>query len=171
MHVVVAHAGGLRTSYSYLTAASVRRGDAVRAGDVLGTSGGTGVNHDGQVLHFGLRSGDEYLDPMLLFGAVDLARVVHLAPTAAPFGYTVAQERRGLLAGLRDFGAGVVDAAAGAGGAVADLAPDVDAITAALDPGRRPRARDGRPLRGADPASARRLPADRRRTRPRSARA
>ena len=73
VHVVVAHAGGLRTSYSYLTAASVRRGDAVRAGDVLGTSGGTGVNHDGQVLHFGLRSGDEYLDPMLLFGAVDLA--------------------------------------------------------------------------------------------------
>jgi hypothetical protein len=134
VHVVVAHAGRLRTSYSYLTAASVRRGDAVRTGAVLGTSGGTGVNHDGQVLHFGLRSGDEYLDPMLLFGAVDLARVVHLAPTAAPFGYTVAEERRGLLAGLHDFGAGVVDAAAGVGGAVADLTPDVDAITAALTP-------------------------------------
>ena len=29
VHVVVAHAGGLRTSYSFLAAASVRRGDAV----------------------------------------------------------------------------------------------------------------------------------------------
>src|SRR4051812_45473927 len=39
-HVVVLHADGLRTSYSFLASASVRRGATVRAGDVVGTAGG-----------------------------------------------------------------------------------------------------------------------------------
>jgi hypothetical protein len=110
LHVVVAHAGGLRTSYSFLASVSVRRGQRVRAGEVVGTSGGTGHNHDGSVVHLGLRSGSEYIDPMLLFGDVDLASVVHLAPTQEPFGFSAAQERSGLLAGLRDGIGGVAGA-------------------------------------------------------------
>ncbi len=124
LHVVVAHAGGFRTSYSFLATVTVHRDEHVAAGQVLGTTGGSGPNHATGVVHFGLRSGDEYIDPMLLFGAVDLTEVVHLAPTAEPFGGTVAQERHGLLEGLVD---GVGDgaaalgrAAATGGGAVAD---------------------------------------------------
>ena len=100
VHVVVAHVGGLRTSYSFLRAASVHRGQTVARGAVVGVAGGTGDNHDGSVLHFGLRVGDRYVDPLLLFRPPDLTKVVHLAPTRDPVVDTVAGERRGVLAGL-----------------------------------------------------------------------
>jgi murein DD-endopeptidase MepM/ murein hydrolase activator NlpD len=79
-HVVIRHAGNLRTSYSFLATIRVREGDLVRAGDVVGTTGGVGEQHDGKVVHLGLRVGDTYVDPMQLFNGVDLAARVHLAP-------------------------------------------------------------------------------------------
>ena len=82
-HVVIRHAGNLRTSYSFLATIRVRAGDTVQPGDVLGTTGGRGEQHDGTVLHFGLRIGDTYVDPMQLFAGVDLAARVHLAPLDA----------------------------------------------------------------------------------------
>jgi len=100
-HVVIAHAGNLRTSYSFLASIAVRRGATVHAGEVVGTTGGTGEGHDGRVLHVGLRSGDTYLDPMTLFGPPDLTAIVHLAPTSVPpHPARAAGERRSLLAGL-----------------------------------------------------------------------
>ena len=68
-HIVIRHANGWRTTYSFV--ASMR---------VIGTTGGRGPNHDGTVLHLGLRIGDTYVDPMQLFDARDLADRVHLAP-------------------------------------------------------------------------------------------
>lgn len=100
-HVVIAHAGNLRTSYSFLASVSVRRGDDVVVGDVIGTAGGTGDGHDGSVVHLGLRSNDTYLDPMVLFQPIDLAEIVHLAPTSEPPRPQPSRnERRGLLDGL-----------------------------------------------------------------------
>lgn len=113
LHVVVAHAGNLRTSYSFLATIAVRRGERVASDDVVGTTGGLGNGHDGSVLHFGLRSGDTYIDPMLLLRPVDLATVVHLAPTTIPpRPASGSNERRGLVAGFVH-GAGVVLHAAG----------------------------------------------------------
>ncbi|GIU89447.1 MAG: hypothetical protein KatS3mg010_0546 [Acidimicrobiia bacterium] len=63
-------------------------------------------------MHFGLRVGDTYVDPMLLFSPVDLAEVVALAPTVAPYGYTAAAERRSILAGIVGGAIGAFDAAA-----------------------------------------------------------
>ena len=83
-HVVIRHAGNLRTSYSFLATIRVRAGDTVRAGDVVGTTGGQGEQHDGTVLHFGLRIGDTYVDPIQLFMGVDLPARVHLAPLDHP---------------------------------------------------------------------------------------
>jgi hypothetical protein len=101
LHVVVAHAGNLRTSYSFLETLAVRRGERVVSGALVGTAGGTGAAHDGTVLHFGLRSGDTYIDPMVLLAPVDLATVVHLAPTTIPpRPASGSSERRGLVAGL-----------------------------------------------------------------------
>ncbi|CAN5414827.1 hypothetical protein BH18ACT1_BH18ACT1_17690 [soil metagenome] len=61
LHVVVLHADGLRTSYSFLAEVQARRGDRVEQGTVLGSAGAA--------LHFGVRVGDRYLDPLGLFGA------------------------------------------------------------------------------------------------------
>jgi murein DD-endopeptidase MepM/ murein hydrolase activator NlpD len=103
-HVVVRHAGGLRTSYSFLAGVQVRVGEAVAEGEVLGTTGGRGENHDGDVLHLGLRVGETYVDPMQLFASPDLEAVVHLAPIAAESGPPVARlgaEARDLTRALR----------------------------------------------------------------------
>ncbi len=80
--VVVLHRDWRRTTYAFLRTAVVHRGDRVGAGGLIGATGGTGENHDGHVLHFGLRDGSKYVDPMQLFAPVDLPEVVHLAPLA-----------------------------------------------------------------------------------------
>ena len=59
-HVVILHDDGIRTSYSFLDSIAVRRGQHVRAGDVVGLSAET--------FHFGARAGDAYLDPLRLLG-------------------------------------------------------------------------------------------------------
>jgi murein DD-endopeptidase MepM/ murein hydrolase activator NlpD len=59
LHVVVLHADGIRTSYSFLETVLVHRGDAVEQGDAVGTSATR--------LHFGARVGDTYVDPAGLF--------------------------------------------------------------------------------------------------------
>jgi murein DD-endopeptidase MepM/ murein hydrolase activator NlpD len=80
MHVVVQHANGWRTSYSFLATRTVSRGDHVEAGTIVGTTGGRAPGHNGAVLHFGVRIGDVYVDPMRLFVSPGAAGRVHLAP-------------------------------------------------------------------------------------------
>ncbi len=105
LHVVVLHADGIRTSYSFLRSIGVHRGDRVVQGQQVGTSG--------ERLHFGARAGDAYIDPALLFGTGPPQ--VHLVPDDARRPGTEAQERIGLLAGL---GRRIADA----GGAAVDWA-------------------------------------------------
>jgi murein DD-endopeptidase MepM/ murein hydrolase activator NlpD len=65
--VVVTHDDGRRTTYEPVDP-SVSFGDTVEAGDPLGVIT-PGVGHCGGVpscLHWGLRRGEDYLDPMLL---------------------------------------------------------------------------------------------------------
>jgi murein DD-endopeptidase MepM/ murein hydrolase activator NlpD len=67
--VSVAHSGGLRTTYEPVTAAGLRVGSAVPAGTLIGT---LDPGHPGcpvaACLHWGLRRGGEYLDPLTLLG-------------------------------------------------------------------------------------------------------
>lgn len=83
LHVVVAHDGGIRTSSSFLARVDVRVGQRVARGTVLGAAGGAGDGHGVGVVHFGVRVGDRYVDPMLLFGTVDLTEIVRLVPVGA----------------------------------------------------------------------------------------
>jgi murein DD-endopeptidase MepM/ murein hydrolase activator NlpD len=83
LHVVIAHGRGLRTSSSFLATITVRRGEHVARGQVVGTAGAGTGEHAG-VLHFGLRFGEVYVDPMVLFAPTDLSRLIRLIPVDAP---------------------------------------------------------------------------------------
>jgi murein DD-endopeptidase MepM/ murein hydrolase activator NlpD len=67
LHVVVLHADGMRTTYSFLQTIAVHRGDTLGQGEVVGTSGTR--------LHFGARVGDTYVDPAALFRQTERPRV------------------------------------------------------------------------------------------------
>jgi hypothetical protein len=131
LHVVVLHDGGLRTSYSFLARVDVRAGQRVTPAQAVGISGGTGPDHFGDVLHFGLRLGDRYLDPMLLFRPADLSEIVRLIPADAspstPFATTSSAEASELALALdlpaievpewaRDIGIGAPGDDGGGGG-------------------------------------------------------
>lgn len=91
LHVVVLHADGIRTSYSFLATTAVRRGDRVAAGEAVGTAGGA--------LHFGARAGEAYVDPMVLLGR-DPPRV-RLVPDGPGGSESEARERSRLERMLR----------------------------------------------------------------------
>ncbi|MFB8248374.1 murein hydrolase activator EnvC family protein [Streptomyces sp. NPDC055952] len=55
----------LRTTYEPVTA-SVEKGDAVTAGQVIGTVAATGSHCTAGCVHWGLRRGEAYLDPLSL---------------------------------------------------------------------------------------------------------
>ena len=80
LFVSIDHADGVRTTYSWLSGASVAKGDLVARGQVIGR---TGQGHPGSVtphLHFGARVGATYIDPMLLLVPGSVAGLIHLAP-------------------------------------------------------------------------------------------
>jgi hypothetical protein len=134
LHVVIAHGRGLRTSSSFLATITVRRGEHVARGQVVGTAGAGTGEHAG-VLHFGLRIGDVYVDPMQLFAPTDLTRLIRLIPVDAPDQRGLdppALEARELAASLHlaqgvpgvasaDDGESAWDALVGAAGDAADV--------------------------------------------------
>ncbi len=119
-HVVVLHADGLRTSYSFLAGIDVHRGERVAAGQQVGVAGGP--------VHFGVRAGDEYIDPLTVLGAGPPK--VHLVDDRVRRPGTVAEERNGLTRFLR----GATRTVAAAGDWVRDRA--VDEMQARLDAAR-----------------------------------
>src|SRR5438067_932196 len=110
LHVVVLHPDGIRTSYSFLSAVRVQRGDTVHQGQVLGTT-------STQPFHFGARAGDAYVDPALLFSAGPPD--VHLVPDSERRPQSEAHERSGLLGMLAGIPGRAVGAAGDAAGATA----------------------------------------------------
>lgn len=82
-YVTLRHADGLRSSYGGLVSTRVVEGQSVAAGAEVGRAGST--------LHFGIRRGDEYLDPAGLFAAA--APEVRLIPVAAFSGEGTGDER------------------------------------------------------------------------------
>jgi hypothetical protein len=118
LHVVVLHPGGLRTSYSFLATVAVRRGDDVRRGDIVGTAASS--------VHFGVRVGDDYVDPTAL-----LSRTieVHLVPDNLRRPRSAFEEMRGLLAGIPGLAAHAAGVAWAQGESVrADIESAVEAI-------------------------------------------
>lgn len=124
VHVVVIHDDGLRTSLSFLASTHVRRGERVAAGEVVGVAGGP--------LHFGVRAGDVYLDPLELLRGLDPE--VHLAPLETEDAGE-REERAALTRLLRSIGrTGVAAARTGVAwarrGATPPLVGDADTLRA-----------------------------------------
>lgn len=92
--VSIDHAGGLRTTYEPVIA-SVRAGQRVAAGTPIGTllAGQPGCPAGVPAcLHWGLRRGMTYLDPLLLLGLAPV-RLLPLAPQDRPAANATAQDR------------------------------------------------------------------------------
>jgi len=82
LFVSIDHPAGLRTTYSFLSAVLVKKGQVVVQGQPIATSG-PGAAGEQPNLHFGLRSGADYLDPepyLLASIRRNLWRVIWLAP-------------------------------------------------------------------------------------------
>ena len=80
LFVSIDHPDGVRTTYSWLSAVRVDKGDPVRAGQVVGSTGHGHLEVTQPHLHFGARVGDTYIDPMWLLGVTSLVGLIHLAP-------------------------------------------------------------------------------------------
>lgn len=110
MHVVVLHDDGLRTSYSFLQLVAVKRGDKVTQGQTVGTAQSR--------FHFGVRAGDAYLDPALLFGGGPPE--VYLVPDGQRRPQSEAKEREGLARMFAGWGSRAI----AAGGSAFEWARD-----------------------------------------------
>ncbi|MFI7638195.1 peptidoglycan DD-metalloendopeptidase family protein [Nonomuraea sp. NPDC049400] len=74
--VTVEHEGGLRTTYLPVEA-SVRRGQPVASGARLGVIEASTGHCQESCLHWGLRRGTDYLDPLLLLGHAPIRLLPH----------------------------------------------------------------------------------------------
>lgn len=81
LFISIDHAGGIRTSYSWVSSIGVRKGQSVRAGTVIGATGQGHPGSDRTHLHFSARLDGTYIDPMLLLGGGNLDDLIHLAPS------------------------------------------------------------------------------------------
>ena len=80
LFVSIDHPDGVRTTYSWLSSVTVKAGQEVRRGHVIGTTGHGHAEVSTPHLHFGARIGDTYIDPLLLLGAASVVGWIHLAP-------------------------------------------------------------------------------------------
>jgi murein DD-endopeptidase MepM/ murein hydrolase activator NlpD len=82
LYVSIDHANGVRSTCSWLTTVTVKKGDSVEAGRVIGT---TGFGHPGSAiphLHFGTKVDGTYVDPLSLLAGLDLSELIRLVPVA-----------------------------------------------------------------------------------------
>lgn len=81
LYVSVDHAGGLRTTYSFLSEVLVSEGEAVVRGQIVARTGTGHAGAEQPHLHFGLRRDEEYLDPepeLLTALRADLTQAIRL---------------------------------------------------------------------------------------------
>ncbi len=83
LFVTIDHGGGLVSTYSWLSAASVRKGDVVALGQQIGA---TGTGHPGSTvphLHLGVKLDGGYLDPLEILAPLGVQDLIRLVPLAA----------------------------------------------------------------------------------------
>lgn len=68
LYVSINHPDGLRSTYSYVKDIAVKKGDAVRQGDLLATT-------KGNSFHFGIIKEGDYIDPAEVLGRTGLTEM------------------------------------------------------------------------------------------------
>lgn len=82
-HVVLDHGDALASVYCHASTLLVEDGEEVEQGQLVALSGSTGRS-TGPHLHFGLRVGATWLDPVLVYNLQAAARHAELPPSEAP---------------------------------------------------------------------------------------
>jgi murein DD-endopeptidase MepM/ murein hydrolase activator NlpD len=80
LYISIDHPDGVRTTYSWVSAVSVKKGDTVARGQVIGNTGHGDPDESMPCLHFGARIGRTYIDPMTLLEPGDVVGLIHLGP-------------------------------------------------------------------------------------------
>lgn len=80
LFISIDHPDGVRTTYSWVSAVSVKKGDLVARGQVIGNTGHGDPDEPTPCLHFGARIGRTYIDPMTLLEPGDVVGLIHLGP-------------------------------------------------------------------------------------------
>ncbi len=83
LFITLDHGDGYVSTYSWVSAILVQKGDAVARGATIGFSG---MGHPGSVtphLHLGVKLFGAYVDPLLVLGPPPVSSLIHLAPIAA----------------------------------------------------------------------------------------
>lgn len=78
--VTIDHGGGIRSTASFVEALAVRAGDVVAGGDLLAVSGTGHASASVPHVHFGVREGDTYVDPLAYLAAPNVTGFIRLAP-------------------------------------------------------------------------------------------
>jgi murein DD-endopeptidase MepM/ murein hydrolase activator NlpD len=94
--VRVVHDGGVRSGYFHLNSFRVEAGQTVRAGEVIGTVGRSGIKVSGSHLHFEVHKDGELKDPARFLSA-------YVLPPDATVTFTIAkaEKRQRLRAAAR----------------------------------------------------------------------
>jgi murein DD-endopeptidase MepM/ murein hydrolase activator NlpD len=74
------HGGGLRTTYSWLNGLLVANGDTVTTGQPIAYSGWSHPGDPAPSLHFGVKLGGNYVDPLDYLLPLQLSDLIRLAP-------------------------------------------------------------------------------------------
>jgi murein DD-endopeptidase MepM/ murein hydrolase activator NlpD len=64
LYITLKHKYGIYTKYGHLSSAIVKKGQKVNRGDVIGASGNSGLMTTGPHLHYEVKLGLDYVDPM-----------------------------------------------------------------------------------------------------------
>jgi murein DD-endopeptidase MepM/ murein hydrolase activator NlpD len=80
LFVTLDHGGGLASTYSWVSAALVRKGDLVVRGQPIARSGSGHPGDTVDSLHLGVKLDGAYVDPLDYLAPLDLASLIRLAP-------------------------------------------------------------------------------------------
>ncbi len=81
--LTIVHGGGLASTYSWLDALLVKKGDTVVVGQAVARSGWGHPNGSTPHLHLGVKLDGGYVDPLDYLRPLDLASLIRLAPLVA----------------------------------------------------------------------------------------